>query len=241
MARGAWEESRAPGLAIAQETTVLNPDLVQPIAIQSVLLFPPTVRLERGKLTQFYSTLCAYKPYAQFALLPDGARMQNDDGSQVRLGPDRLAYKERIPDNQSTYATLRDYERMVQDFWEAFTPGIFVTQEVVLEAVWPLDGMPAHEFLESHFLRVGRAEASSLGAACAGLGLKFVFPAYAPAKAVELRIEPFFRDPKFLFVALSSQDLQPVQAPNAVGERVRWIEHFLGHEVANFVRHFGQA
>ena len=220
---------------------MLNPDLVQPIAIQSVLLYPPTVRLERGKLTQFYSTLCTYKPYAQFALLPDGARMQNDDGSQVRLGPDRLAYKERIPDNQSTYATLRDYEHMVQDFWEAFTPGIFVTQEVVLEAIWPLDGMLAHEFLEARFLRVGRAEASSLGAACAGLGMKLVFPTYAPAKAVELRIEPFFRDPKFLFVALSSQDLQPVQAPNVVGERVRWIEHFLGHEVANFVRHFGAA
>jgi hypothetical protein len=31
---------------------------------------------------------------------------------------------------------VRDYEHIVQDFWNAFTPGIFVTQEVVLEALW---------------------------------------------------------------------------------------------------------
>ena len=89
---------------------MLNPDLIQPVGIQSVVLYPPTVRLERGKMTQLYSTICTYKPYAQFALLPDGARMLNDDGSHVRLGPDRLSYKERIPDSQSTYATVRDYE-----------------------------------------------------------------------------------------------------------------------------------
>ncbi len=28
----------------------------------------------------------------------------------------------------------------------------------------------------------------------------------------------------------------PVQAPQAAGERVRWVESFLGHEVASFVR-----
>jgi hypothetical protein len=215
---------------------MLNPDLIQPVAIQSVLLYPPTVRLERSKLTQLYSTVCTYKTYGQFALLPDGAQMLNGDGSHVRLGPDRLAYKERIPENQSTYATVRDYERIVQDFWTAFAPGIFVTQEVVFEAVWPIEGMASHEFLEERCLRVGRAQAASLGAACAGVGLKLVFPAFAPAKAVELRLEPFFRDPKSLFLAVTSQDVQPVQAPSAAGERVRWVEHFLGHEVANFVR-----
>ena len=222
--------------ALAYHARMLNPDRIQPVALQSVLLYPPTVRLERGKLTQLYSTVCAHKPYAQFAFLPDGARMQNDDGSQLRLGPDRLAYKERIPPNQSTYATVRDYERMVQDFWDAFTPGIFVTQEVVLEAVWPLEDGVAQDILEARFLRFGRDDTAELGAQCAGVGLKLVFPQYAPAKAVELRIEPFFRDPSNLFLALTSQDLQPVQAPTAAGERVRWLEHFLGHEVANFVR-----
>jgi len=215
---------------------MLNADRIQPVAIQSVLLYPPTVRLERGKLTALYGRVCEYKPYAQFAFLPDGARMMNDDGSQLRLGPDRMSYKERIPDSQSTLATVRDYERMVQDFWDAFTPGIFVTQEVVLEAVWPLEDGVAQDLLESRFLRFGRAEAGALGAACAGVGLKLVFPAYAPAKAVELRIEPFFRDPKRLFLAVSSQDLQPVQAASAAGERVRWVESFLGHEVARFVQ-----
>jgi hypothetical protein len=215
---------------------VLNPDLIQPVAIQSVVLYPPTVRLERGKLTQLYSTVCAYKPYAQFALLPDGARMTNDDGSQIRLGPDRMSFKERIPENQSTYATVRDYEHILQDFWTAFSPGILVTQEVVLEALWPLGDGPSQELLESRFLRVAREQAESLGARCAGIGLKFVFPAYAPAKAVELRLEPFFRDPRYLFLAVSSQDVQPVQAPAAAGDRLRWVEHFLGHEVASFVQ-----
>lgn len=219
----------------------MNPDRIQPVAIQSVLLYPPTVRLERGKLTQLYSTVCAYKPYAQFAFLPDGARMMNDDGSQLRLGPDRMSYKERIPNNQSTYATVGEYEHMVQDFWEAFTPGIFVTQEVVLEALWPLEDGVSQDLLESRFLRFGRGDAAKLGAACAGVGLKLVFPAYAPAKAVELRIEPFFRDPKALFLAVSSQDLQPTQAPSAAGDRVRWLERFLGHEVASFVREHAQA
>ena len=215
---------------------LLNPDRIQPVAIQSVLLYPPTVRLESAKLTQLYSTVCAYKPYAQFAFLPDGARLQNDDGSQVRLGPDRLAYKERIPNNQSTYATVRDYEHLVQDFWNAFAPGIFLTQEVVLEALWPVEAGTSQELLERRFLRFGREDASELGAACAGIGLKLVFPVYAPAKAVELRVEPFFRDSKHLFLAVSSQDLQPVQAPSAAGERVRWLEHLLGHQVATFVR-----
>ena len=219
---------------------MLNPDLTQPVAIQSVLLYPPTVRLEGAKLTQLYSTVCTCKPYAQFAFLPDGARMQNDDGSQVRLGPDRLSYKERIPQNQSTYATVRDYEHIVQDFWSNFAPGIFLTQEVVLEALWPLEDGMAQDLLESRFLRFGRGEASELGAACAGVGLKLVFPQYAAAKAVELRLEPFFRDPKYLFLAVSSQDLQPVQAPQAAGERVRWLEHLLGHEVARFVQTYAK-
>ena len=85
---------------------MLNPDRIQPVALHSVLLYPPTVRLDRGKLTTFYSTVCAYKPYSQFTLLPDGASMVNGDGSQLRLGPDRIAYKERIPENQSTFATV---------------------------------------------------------------------------------------------------------------------------------------
>ena len=38
-----------------------------------------------------------------------------------------------------------------------------------------------------------------------------------------------------LFLAVSSQDLQPIQAPSAAGERVRWVEHFLGHEVADLI------
>jgi hypothetical protein len=215
---------------------VLNLDRIQPVALQSVLVYPPTVRLERGKLTGLYSTICAYKPYAQFQFLPDGARMLNDDGSQLRLGPDRLSYKERIPANQSTSETVRDFERMVQDFWEAFTPGIFVMQEVALEAVWPVEGMASQDFLESLFLRFGRDEAATLGAPCAGVGLKLVFPQHAPGKALELRLEPFFRDPHNLFLAISTQDVQPVQTHAAAGERVRWAEHFLGHELAAFVR-----
>lgn len=216
---------------------MLNPDRIQPVALQSVLVYPPTVRLERGKLTGLYSAVCSYKPYAQFQFLADGARMLNDDGSQVRLGPDRMSYKERIPANQSTLGTVRDFEHLVQDFWEAFTPGIFVMQEVALEALWPLEGMSSQDFLEKHFLRFGREEAGALGAACAGVGLKFVFPQHAPGKAVELRLEPFFRDPHQLFLSVSTQDVQPVQTHVAAGERVRWAEHFLGHEFADFVRH----
>ncbi|MFQ5601172.1 MAG: hypothetical protein ACE5G2_11550 [Candidatus Krumholzibacteriia bacterium] len=213
----------------------MNRDLIRPVALKSVLIYPPTVRLERGKLTQLYSTICEYKPYTQFAFLPDGARMFSDTATQLRFGPDRLAFQERIPANQSSYGVVRNYERMVEDFWKAFTPGVFVTQEVVLEAVWPLDDTTSSEFVESRFLRFGRDDTGALGAECAGIGVKLVFPRHAPAKAVELRIEPFFRDPKYLFMALSTQDVQPIQAASAAGERVRWVEHFLGHEVADFV------
>jgi hypothetical protein len=213
----------------------MNKDLIRAISLKSVLIYPPTVRLEPGKLTQLYSTICEYKPYSQFAFLPDGARLMNDQATQLRLSQDRLTFQERIPTDQSTYGTVHHFERIIQDFWKAFTPGVFVTQEVVLEAVWPLDDSTATEYIESRFLRVGREEAQSLGAACAGVGMKLVFPQFAPAKAVELRVEPFFRDPKFLFLAVSSQDMQPVQDPAAVGERVRWVEHLLGHEVADFV------
>ena len=82
---------------------------------------------------------------------------------------------------------------------------------------------------------IRREDAAALGADCAGIGLKFVFPRHLPTKAVELRVEPFFRDPKFLFLALSTQDMQPIQAPSAAGERVRWVEHYLGHEVADLI------
>jgi len=213
----------------------MNRDLIRPVSLKSVLLYPPTVRLDRSKLTQFYSTICEYKPYSQFAFLPDGARLMNDQATQLRLSHDRLTFQERIPSDESTYGTVRNFEHIIQDFWKAFTPGIFVTQEVVLEAVWPLEDTTATEYIESRFLRIGRETARGLGAECAGIGLKLVFPQFAPAKAVELRIEPFFRDPKFLFLAISSQDMQPVQDPAAVGERVRWVEHLLGHEVADFV------
>jgi len=213
----------------------MNRDLIRPVSLKSVLIYPPTVRLERSKLTQLYSTICEYKPYSQFAFLPDGARLMNDQATQLRLSQDRLTFQERIPSDQSTYGTVRNFEHIIQDFWKAFTPGLFVTQEVVLEAVWPLEDTTATEYIESRFLRIGRETARGLGAECAGVGIKLVFPQFASAKAVELRIEPFFRDPKFLFLAISSQDMQPVQDPAAVGERVRWVEHFLGHEVADFV------
>ncbi len=213
----------------------MNRELIQPVTLKSVLLYPPTVRLERDKLTQLYSTVCAYKPYTQFAFLPDGARMLNDPGTQLRLGPDRLAFQERIPSNQSSYGVVSLYEKIVEDFWTQFTPGVFLTQEVVLEALWPLDESLASDFLEKHFLKVGREEAAELGGTCAGIGLKLVFPNHQPHKAVELRVEPFFRDPKHLFLALSTQDMQPIQSPSAAGERVRWVEHYLGHDVADFI------
>lgn len=213
----------------------MNRDLIQPVTLKSVLLYPPTVRLERAKLTQLYSTVCAYKPYTQFAFLPDGARMVSDPGTQLRLGPDRLTFRERIPTNQSTYGVVNHYERIVGDFWEQFSPGVFLTQEIAFEAVWPLDDEPASEFIEKHFLKIEREAASDLGAECAGIGLKLVFPRHQPYKAVELRVEPFFRDPKYLFLALSTQDLHAIQSPSAAGERVRWVEHYLGHEVADFI------
>ena len=218
--------------------TRMNRDLIQPIGLKSVLLYPPTVRLEKGRLTQLYSTICEYKPYSQFAFLPYGARLFDDMATQLRLGPDRLAFQERIPANQSSYGVVRDYERMVEDFWKQFSPGIFVTQEVVLEAVWPLENGTASDFIEARFLKIGRRDAAVLGGDCAGIGLKLVFPRHAPTKAVELRIEPFFRDPKYLFLALSTQDVQPIQSPSAAGERVRWVEHFLGHEVADLVTRY---
>jgi hypothetical protein len=84
-------------------------------------------------------------------------------------------------------------------------------------------------------LRVGRNEAASLGAACAGIGLKLVFPAFATAKAVELRIEPFFRDPKYLFLALTSQDLQPC-SPERGGRTPALAGKLPRREVATFVR-----
>ena len=233
--RHAPSRPRLPTGGAAAYDTCMNRDLIQPIGLKSVLLYPPTVRLERGRLTQLYSTICEYKPYSQFAFLPDGARLFNDVTTELRLGPDRLTFQERIPANQSSYSVVRDYERMVDDFWKLFTPGIFVTQEVVLEALWPLADGAASEFIEARFLKIGRREAAGLGADCAGIGLKLVFPRHSPTKAVELRIEPFFRDPKYLFLALSTQDVQPIQAPSAAGERVRWVEHFLGHEVADLV------
>jgi len=76
------------------------------VNLKSILLYPPTVRLERGKLTKYYSTVCEYKPYGQFAFLPDGARLMNEAGTQLRLGPDRLAFQERIPSNESIYGTV---------------------------------------------------------------------------------------------------------------------------------------
>ncbi|HZL86234.1 MAG TPA: hypothetical protein VFD07_12750 [Candidatus Krumholzibacteria bacterium] len=213
----------------------MNRDRIQPITLKSVLIFPPTVRLERGKLTQFYSTVCAYKPYTQFAFLPDGARLFNDLTTQLRVASDRLAFQERIPENQSSYGVVRDYERMVEDFWKQFTPGIFFSQEVLIEAVWPLEEGLASEFIESRFLKIRRQDVASLGADCAGIGLKLVLPRHGPTKAVEVRIEPLFRDPKYLFLALSTQEVQPIQSPSAAGERVRWVEHFLGHELADLV------
>lgn len=213
----------------------MNRELIKPITLKSVLIYPPTVRLERGKLTQLYSTVCAYKPYTQFAFLPDGARMFNDLATQLRLVADRMAFQERIPESQSSYGVVRDYERIVEDFWRQFTPGIFVTQEVVIEAVWPLENTTATDFIESHFLKITRPDVASLGAECAGIGMKLVFPRHGPTKAVEVRIEPFFRDPKYLFLAVSTQDVQPIQSPSAAGERVRWVEHFLGHELADLV------
>lgn len=213
----------------------MNRDLIQPITLKSVLIFPPTVRLERTKLTQFYATVCGYKPYTQFAFLPDGARLFNDPTTQLRLAADRLAFQERVPENQSSYGVVRDYERMVEDFWKQFTPGIFVTQEVVMEAVWPLEGALATEFIESRFLKIRRQDVAALGADCAGIGLKLVLPRHGPTKTVEVRIEPLFRDPKYLFLAVSTQEVQPIQSPSAAGERVRWVEHFLGHELADLV------
>ncbi len=205
------------------------------MTLKSVLIHPPTVRLERGKLTQLYATVCAYKPYTQFAFLPDGARLFNDLSTQLRVATDRLAFQEHIPENQSSYGVVRDYERIVEDFWKLFTPGIFVTQEVVVEAVWPLENGNAADCIESHFLRSGRHEAAAVGADCAGIGIKLVYPRHGPTKSVEVREEPLFRDPKYLFLAVSSQDLQPIQSPNAAGERVRWVEHFLGHELATLI------
>lgn len=213
----------------------MNRDLIQPITLKSVLLFPPTVRLERNKLTQLYSTICAYKPYTQFAFLPDGARLFNDPNTQLRVAADRLAFQERVPENQSSYGVVRDYERMVEDFWKLFTPGIFVTQEVVMEAVWPLESAQATEFIETRFLKIRRQDVAALGAECAGIGLKLVLPRHGPTKTVEVRIEPLFRDPKYLFLAVSTQEVQPIQSPSAAGERVRWVEHFLGHELADLV------
>jgi hypothetical protein len=197
---------------------------------------PPRTYNERS-LKEVYLVLSERFRYSQFQILPGGQGATLKEGEQrtCEIYMDRLVIKE-----QPTQSTFEEYMEqvapIVQEVQHRLKQPLWIFQQSNLRFLIPFD-VPVNTVLKEQLFHVTDAALERFGRPILGLCMRVEFPPLPEDPTqVQLRVEPYFRDPKMLYLELSTRFLQPLQEPQDLGPRLRSAYDFLREKCTGFLQ-----
>lgn len=215
-----------------------DPDRIVPLAHITELAFPP-MDLAQQSLKELYLEVSNSHNYPEFKLLDgsQGATFSQGNRRQCSILRDRMVIKDDF-----TEVAFESYMDDTLDLVErtrvkAGIP-VFVTQTIVIRHLVPIEGQgPVAQELHQTFLRIDDASLRTLNRPLSGVGLRFVMPPTPQdVSEFQLRMEPYFRDPRMLFLELIARFLFPCQDREGLANVMRRAYRYLREDVASFLR-----
>lgn len=208
----------------------MNLELMTARRLTAGLIFPPR-QLQKAQLTSLYSQITSRYEFAQFQLLPDGARLGHGQDSECFIQAGRIQVNETI----QTHFEMSKQKAL--DLFQTISAELgidqFVAFGVKLIASCPAgDDTNASRQIESGFLRVGEAEFDKLGPGRRGTGIRVNLHKDG---IYDIRVEPLLRDMRLLHVELDIQFPEPPITLDMVEGRMDTAYNYLFGELRDFM------
>ncbi|MDI6784695.1 MAG: hypothetical protein QME64_11465 [bacterium] len=211
----------------------MNPELLRTIYFALETVYPPVMKMEKNQLTELYGTVNLRYHYSSFALVQNGAVFSEQDISVCQVSRDRIQFKE-----DNLQADIQIYKEKVLDILKMtqakFAIPVFFLQAVTLRGIWDCDTEHnAAEFVHQRFLKIDPEEFAVLDRPFAGVGLRFNSP--KPEETFDFRIEPWFRDLRYLFIELRGEFPLPINNLEVTEKRIEQTYDFLFNKISKFI------
>jgi len=208
-----------------------------PLAYITELLYPP-MALSAQALKELYLQISGAYGFTEFKILPEGrgAQLQNERKKALSILPDKLIYKEERTE-QTIESFAGEVAGVVRSVREHLRIPVFISQAVVIRLLSPvLGGENGSQYIGRRLLGFRPDQLAPFGRPASGVGLRLVFPATRERlNEFQVRVEPFFQDPKMLYLENTARFFQPPQTPEQVVENLRATHGFLRAETAEFL------
>ena len=216
--------------------------VINPTDIVIGAVFPPTA-LDKNTLTRVYSNIVRrYSSYGSFSFLsPGGAKISQDGVSDVIIQQDKLQFVEHIEALAFQHVKEKSIEifRIVLD---QVKPQIFMVLGVKLISLIEFsEENGAVKFINANMLTSLKQEhLNILDLQLLGTGLRFHWLKEDPSKSqYDLKIEPFFRNRKNLYVELDVQFTEPVtNIFDILEKRIALAADYMKNTVKDFLNEF---
>lgn len=197
---------------------------------------PPQPTPERV-LKELYLALSDRFRYPQFELLQagQGAILKEGEQRSCEIYIDRLVIKEQ-PTQLNFDEFLERVGPILQEVQKRINQPIWIFQQGILRYLLPFD-TPVMPLLQDHLFKLEDSDLERFGRPVLGMCVRVEFPPLPDDPTqVQLRIEPYFREPKMLFLELNTRYLQPIQQVSEYEQRLRGSYAFLKDRACNFLR-----
>ena len=197
---------------------------------------PPMVHQERA-LKELYLNLSDQFQYQKFELLGrgQGAVLKESGNRSLEIYRDRVVVKE-----QPTSLSFDEYLNQVVSIVEAVQQGlkvpIWLVQQSILRFLVPFDE-PVIPLMNDQIFKMSADDLERFGRPILGLCLRIEFPPLPDDPTqMQLKVEPFFRDPKMLFLELSTRFLHPLQSLDDLRSRLTNADRFVKERALSFLQ-----
>ena len=210
----------------------MNVELLTCRKLTAGLVYQP-YQLQPQQVNQLYAEITGRYPFQTLQHLPDGARMANPT-NDFFVQTTRMQVNENVDYFQSSKEKALDLFQMAHG--KLKIPQ-FMTFGIKLTAFLPLEkGPDAVQLIERSALASIKDKMELLGPGRKGVGLRFVLHQDG---VHELKIEPFFNDPKQLYVELDVQHPNPFNDLSFIEPKMEAAYDYLFREVKGFIETLG--
>jgi hypothetical protein len=113
---------------------------------------------------------------------------------------------------------------------------IWIVQQSILRFLVPFDE-PVIPLMNDQIFKMSSDDLARFGRPVLGMCLRIEFPPLPDDPTqLQLRIEPYFRDPKMLFLELSTRFLQPLLGPDDLRARLTSADRFVKERALSFLQ-----
>ena len=199
-------------------------------------LYSPPMNHEERALKEIYLTLSERYRYQKFELLSagQGALLKEGEARSCEIYRDRLVIREQ-PTQVSTGEYFDQVIPIAEEIQRKLNIPIWVVQQAVLRFLVPFEE-PVIPLLQSRLFSIGDDAMGEFGRPVLGMCLRIEFPPLPEDPSqLQLRIEPYFRNPKRLYLELSARFLQPVQSLDELRNRLATADEFIKEKALSFL------